>query len=69
MITINGKPNNGMIIYELIRYGKRVDYNTESMLPATSDIEKEYEEQMKRIQELKKERENNKGSRKRQYNK
>lgn len=57
MKTVNGKPNNGMIIYEMIRYGKRVDYNNESFLPATSEMEKEYEEQMEQIEEIKKERE------------
>lgn len=56
MHTINGKPNNGMIIYEMIRYGKRVDYNNESFLPATSEVEEQYQEEIKRIQELKKER-------------
>ena len=57
MYTINGKPNNGMIIYEVIRYGKRVDYNNESFLPATSEVEKEYQETMEKIKEIKKERE------------
>lgn len=56
MHTINGKPNNGMIIYEMIRYGKRVDYNNESFLPATSEVEEQYQEEIKRIQEIKKER-------------
>lgn len=57
MKTVNGKPNNGMIIYEMIRYGKRVDYNNEAFLPATSEMEEEYQEQMKQIEEIKKERE------------
>ncbi|KGR84527.1 hypothetical protein [Lysinibacillus odysseyi] len=57
MKTVNGKPNNGMIIYEMIRYGRRVDFNTESFLPATSEMEEEYQEQMKQIEEIKKERE------------
>lgn len=48
MVTFNGKPNNGMIIYEMLRYGKRVDHNDEPFLPATSEIEEEYQEQMKR---------------------
>lgn len=60
MITINGKPNNGMIIYEMIRYGKRVDFNKESFLPTTSDVENEYHEQMKQIEEIKKERDEEK---------
>ncbi len=63
MKTFNGKPNNGMIIYEMIRYGKRVDLCTESFLPATSDVEKEYQEYMKQIEEIKKEREEENSSR------
>ncbi len=57
MMTINGKPNNGMIIYEMLRYGKRIDFNNESFLPTTSEMEEEYQEQMKQIEEIKKERE------------
>lgn len=57
MFTINGKPNNGMIIYEMIRYGKRVDFNTESFLPKTSDMEQQHKEYMKKVEEIKKERE------------
>ncbi|WP_404427372.1 hypothetical protein LG296_02485 [Ureibacillus chungkukjangi] len=57
MFTINGKTNNGMIIYEMIRYGKRVDYNPESFFPTTSDMEKQHKEYMKRIEEIKRERE------------
>ncbi|MGN7477704.1 hypothetical protein ACTHOQ_07600 [Solibacillus silvestris] len=53
MITFNGKPNNGMIIYQMSRYGKRVDLNPDSFLPATSDVEKEYQEYMKKIEEIK----------------
>lgn len=60
MTTINGKPNNGMIIYEMIRYGKRVDFNDESFLPATSDVEEEYHEQMEQMEEIKKERDEEK---------
>ena len=61
MMTFNGKPNNGMIIYEMLRYGKRVDFNTESFLPSTSEMEKNYQEQMKKIEEIKKEREKYEG--------
>ena len=61
MMTFNGKPNNGMIIYEMLRYGKRVDFNTESFLPSTSEMEKNYQEQMKRMEEVKKEREKYEG--------
>ena len=57
MKTVNGKPNNGMIIYEMIRYGKRVDFNNESFLPATSEMEEEYQEQMKQMEKVKKVRE------------
>ncbi|MEK4247781.1 hypothetical protein MKZ20_21095 [Psychrobacillus sp. FSL K6-2684] len=63
MTTINGKPNNGMIIYEMIRYGKRVDFNDESFLPATSDVEEEYHEQMEQMEEIKKERDEEKHNR------
>jgi len=55
MKTINGKPNNGMIIYEMLRYGKRVDYNLEPFLPETSKVDEEYEAQMQEIEEIKKE--------------
>ena len=54
MITFNGKPNNGMIIYQMIRYGKRIDLAKEPFLPATSDVEKEYQEYMKESEEIKK---------------
>ena len=47
MFTINGKPNNGMIIYELIRYGKRVDLNPESFLPTTSEMEQQHKEYLR----------------------
>lgn len=52
MFTVNGKPNNGMILYELIRYGKRTDYNTEPIIPATTDVEEEVQEQMEKIEEI-----------------
>lgn len=53
MKTINGKPNNGMIIYQMLRYGKRVDYNNEPFLPETSKVEEEYEKQMEELAEIK----------------
>lgn len=53
MKTVNGKPNNGMIIYEMLRYGKRVDHNSEPFFPATSEIEEEYQEEMEAIEEKK----------------
>lgn len=51
MTTFNGKPNNGMIIYKMIRYGKRIDSSKEHILPSTSEVEKEYQEYMKEIDE------------------
>ncbi|OZS78161.1 hypothetical protein CF394_07980 [Tetzosporium hominis] len=41
MRMLNGKPNNGMIIYEMLRYGKRTDYCPEPFLPSTTESEKE----------------------------
>lgn len=52
MKTVNGKPNNGMIIYEMLRHGKRTDYNNEPFIPATSDVEEQYQEEMKKIKEF-----------------
>lgn len=49
---MNGKPNNGMIIYEMLRYGKRTDYNTEPIIPATKDVEDEFQQQMEKIEEI-----------------
>lgn len=53
MKTANGKPNNGFIIYEMLRYGRRNDYNQEPFIQATSDVEKEYKEEMEQIEEIK----------------
>lgn len=53
MKTANGMPNNGLIIYEMLRYGKRTDYNEEPFIPATSDVEEQYQEEMEHIEELK----------------
>lgn len=53
MKTANGMPNNGMIIYEMLRYGKRTDYNDEPFLPSTSEVEEEYQQEMEKIEELK----------------
>ena len=52
MKTVNGKPNNGMIIYELLRYGKRVDFNAEPLIPGTTEAEKEYQEGVKKFNEM-----------------
>ncbi|KZE37232.1 hypothetical protein AV656_11695 [Bhargavaea cecembensis] len=51
MKTINGMPNNGMIIYEMLRYGKRVDYNNEPFIPSTSEVEEEYRHEMEELEE------------------
>jgi hypothetical protein len=51
MKTVNGKPNNGMIIYQMLRYGKRTDYNPEPFIPSTSKIDKEYKKEMEKIEE------------------
>ncbi|WP_246281296.1 hypothetical protein [Saccharibacillus qingshengii] len=51
MKTTNGKPNNGMIIYEMLRYGRRTDYNHEPFLPSTSEVEERY---MQEIEEIRK---------------
>lgn len=52
MFTVNGKPNNGMVLYEMLRYGKRTDYNEEPFIPATTDVEEEVQEQMEKIEEI-----------------
>jgi hypothetical protein len=52
MKTFNGKPNNGLIIYEMLRYGRRTDYNEEPFIPSTTDVEEQYEEEMERIEEI-----------------
>ncbi len=46
MRTTNGKPNNGRIIYEMLRYGRRTDYNHEPFLPSTSESEEAYRREM-----------------------
>lgn len=51
MKTINGKPNNGRIIYEMWRYGKRTDYNKEPFIPSTSEAEKQYQEEMTQLKQ------------------
>lgn len=55
MKTVNGKPNNGYIIYEMVRYGRRMDYNQEPLIPATKEVEEQYQQKMKKIEEVKKE--------------
>lgn len=53
MKTANGMPNNGLIIYEMFRYGRRTDFNNEPFLPSTSEVEEEYQEDMEKIEEVK----------------
>lgn len=56
MKTQNGMPNNGMIIYEMLRYGKRTDYNQDPFIPATTDVEEHYQEEMEDIEKQKEKR-------------
>ncbi|MFD1032700.1 hypothetical protein [Metaplanococcus flavidus] len=53
MKTANGMPNNGLIIYEMLRYGKRTDFNEEPFIPGTSEVEEQYHEEMEKIEEVK----------------
>lgn len=52
MKTTNGMPNNGWIIYEMLRYGKRTDYSDEPFIPSTTEVEEGYEEEMEKIEEM-----------------
>lgn len=53
MKTANGMPNNGLIIYEMLRYGRRTDYNEEPFIPGTSEVEEQYQEEMEKAEEVK----------------
>lgn len=53
MKTANGMPNNGLIIYEMLRYGRRTDHNDEPFIPGTSEVEDQYQEEMEKIEEVK----------------
>ncbi len=53
MKTANGMPNNGLIIYEMLRYGRRTDFNEEPFLPSTTEVEEQYNEDMEKIEEVK----------------
>lgn len=53
MKTANGMPNNGLIIYDMLRYGKRVDFNENPFLPSTSEVEDQYQEDVEKVEELK----------------
>lgn len=50
-----GMPNNGMIIYEMLRYGKRTDFNESPFIPATSDVEQEQQDIVEKIEKRQKE--------------
>lgn len=52
MKTSNGMPNNGMVIYEMLRYGRRIDFNKQPFLPSTSEVEEEYQKEMEEIEEI-----------------
>ena len=56
MKMVYGRPNNGLILYEMLRYGKRVDTNKEPFLPSTSEIEEAYQKDMKELQKELKEK-------------
>ncbi|WP_231577183.1 hypothetical protein [Salinicoccus sediminis] len=49
MKTLNGMPNNGMVMYNLIRFGRRVDHNKTPFLPATGDTEENYQNEMHEV--------------------
>lgn len=51
MKTANGKPNNGMIIYQMIRYNKQIDYNQEPFIPSTIEMEEACQQEMKKIKD------------------
>jgi hypothetical protein len=59
MKMVYGRPNNGKVIYQMLRYGKRVDTNKEPFLPSTTDIEKRYLKDMEALERDKKALENN----------
>lgn len=44
MTTINGMPNNGKIIFDMLLHGKRTDPNLEDFIPSTSNVDEVYEE-------------------------
>ncbi|MGM0524226.1 MAG: hypothetical protein ACQER2_09320 [Bacillota bacterium] len=55
MRTINGKPNNGRIIFDMVKYGKRTDLNKERFIPATTEVEATYQKERQAIEEMMKE--------------
>lgn len=58
MRTINGKPNNGRIIFDMVKYGKRTDLNKERFIPATTEVEDAYQKERQAIEEMMKENKN-----------
>lgn len=54
MRTANGKPNNGLIIYEMLRYGKRTDDNQEPFILSTTEVEEHYQEEKVAMDKIKK---------------
>lgn len=42
MTTINGLPNNGKIIYDMLKHGKRIDSNLDYFIPSTTDIDSQF---------------------------
>lgn len=50
MSTLNGRPNNGKIIYDMLVHGKRTDSNKEHFIPSTSETDSEYERLMKDVE-------------------
>lgn len=50
MKTVDGKPNNGRLIFEMVKYGKRTDMNKEPFIPSTSGVEEAYQEERKRVE-------------------
>ncbi|MGM0897826.1 MAG: hypothetical protein ACQEV0_08000 [Bacillota bacterium] len=55
MKTQGGMPNNGMIIYEMLRYGKRTDFNESPFIPSTSDVDKEQEQVLEKLKKQQRE--------------
>ncbi|GEM05674.1 hypothetical protein HMI01_26620 [Halolactibacillus miurensis] len=52
MRTVNGKPNNGRIIFDMVKHGKRTDLNKERFIPATTEVEDAYQKEMAEIEKM-----------------
>ena len=62
MTTVNDKPNNGKIIFDMLLHGKRTDPNLEDFIPSTSNVDEIYEEIKQDLEDIKKIwKENNNG--------